>query len=80
MLRKLLSSAHYVHGPFGQDSELGPHAETIASRGGKNSKKRAVVAVARKFYVLLHRLWVTGEDYEPHYNTNRRQEQQEAAT
>jgi hypothetical protein len=34
-------------------------------RGGKNAKKRAVVAVARKLAVLLHKLWVTGEVYEP---------------
>jgi hypothetical protein len=30
-----------------------------------NAKKRAVVGVARKLAVLLHRLWVTGEDYQP---------------
>jgi hypothetical protein len=37
----------------------------LAARGRKNAKKRAVVAVARKLAVLLHRLWVTGEVYEP---------------
>lgn len=37
-------------------------------RGGKNAKKRAVVAVARKLAVLLHRLWINGEVYEPLYN------------
>jgi transposase len=80
MLRKLLvSSAHYVLGPFGSDSDLRRHGEKIASRGGKNSKKRAAVAVARKLSVLLHRLWVTGEVYDPLYNTHRRQEQKEAA-
>jgi transposase len=57
MLRKLLvSSAHYILGPFGSDSDLRRHGEKIASRGGKNSKKRAAVAVARKLSVLLHRL------------------------
>ena len=39
----------------------------MASRGGKNGKRRAVVAVARKLALLLHRLWVTGEVYEPLY-------------
>jgi len=39
----------------------------LASRGGKNGKRRAVVAVARKLAVLLHRLWVTGEVYQPLY-------------
>jgi transposase len=83
MLRKLLvGSAHYILGPFGSDSDLRRHGEKIASRGGKNAKKRAVVAVARKLSVLLHRLWVTGEVYDPLYNTHRRtkqEQQQEAA-
>jgi transposase len=81
MLRKLLvGSAHYILGPFGSDSDLRRHGEKIASRGGKNAKKRAVVAVvARKLCVLLHRLWVTREVYDPLHNTHRRQEQEEAA-
>jgi hypothetical protein len=33
-----------------------------------------VVAVARKLSVLLHRLWVTREIYEPLYNAHRRGE------
>jgi transposase len=73
MLRKLLvGSAHYVLGPFGKDSDLRRHGEKIASRGGKNAKKRAAVAVARKLSVVLHRLWVTAEVYDPLYNTRRR--------
>ena len=72
MMRKLLvSSAHYVLGPFGSDSDLRRHGERIASRGGKNSKKRAAVAVARKLAVLLHRLWVTAELYDPLHNARR---------
>ena len=72
MLRKLLvSGAHYILGPFGSDSDLRRHAEKIASRGGKNSKKRAVVAVARKLAVLMHSLWVSGEIYEPLRNAHR---------
>jgi transposase len=72
MLRRLLvSGAHYVLGPFGSDSDLRRHGEKIASRGGKNAKKRAVVAVARKLAVLLHSLWVSGEVYEPLRNTHR---------
>ncbi len=70
MLRKLLvGSAHYILGPFGSD--LRRHGEKIASRGGKNAKKRAVVAVARKLAVLLHSLWVSAEVYEPLRNTHR---------
>src|SRR5215216_3695266 len=80
MLRKLLvGSANYILGPFGSDSDLRRHGEKIASRGAPNAKKRAVVAVARKLCVLLHRLWVTAEVYEPLYNTHRRQGKQEAA-
>ena len=57
LTRKLLvNCAHYVLGPFGEDSDLRRHGEKIAGRGGKNAKKRAVVAVARKLSVLLHRL------------------------
>jgi transposase len=80
MLRKLLvGSAHYVLGPFGSDSDLRRHGQKIASRGGKNAKKRAAVAVARKLSVLLHRLWVTAEVYDPLHNAHRRQGQGEAA-
>ena len=65
--RLLVGSAQYILGPFGPDSELRRFGERIAERGGKNAKKRAVVAVARKLAVLLHRLWVTGEEYQPFY-------------
>jgi transposase len=72
MLRKLLvGSAHYILGPFGSDSDLRRHGQKIASRGAKNAKKRAVVAVARKLAVLLHSLWMSGEVYEPLRNTDR---------
>jgi transposase len=74
-----VGSAHYILGPFGSDSDLRRHAEKIASRGAKNANKRAVVAVARKLWVLLHRLWVTAEVYDPLYNTHRRKEQEEEA-
>jgi transposase len=80
MLRKLLvSGAHYVLGSFGSYSDLRRHGEKSASRGGKNAKKRAVVAVARKLAVLLHSLWVSREVYDPLRNTHRRQRREEAA-
>lgn len=66
LLRRLLvGSAQYVLGPFGPDTDLRRWGERLAARGGKNAKKRAVVAVARKLAVLLHHLWVTGAAYEP---------------
>jgi transposase len=65
-LRKLLvNCAHYILGAHGKDSDLRRFGLRLCERGGKNGKKRAVVAVARKLAVLLHRLWVTGEVYEP---------------
>ena len=57
----LVQGAHYILGPFGEDSDLRRWGLRLAERGGKNAKKRAVVAVARKLAVLLHRLWVSGE-------------------
>jgi len=65
MRRLLVGSAQYILGPFGPETNLRRYGLRLCERGGKNAKKRAVVAVARKLAVLLHRLWVTGEVYEP---------------
>ena len=67
----LVQGAHYILGPFGEDSDLRRWGQKLAERGGKNAKKRAVVAVARKLAVLLHRLWVSGEVYEPLRNSHK---------
>ena len=67
----LVQGAHYILGPFGEDSDLRRWGLKLAARGGKNGKKRAVVAVARKLAVLLHRLWVSGEVYEPLRNSQK---------
>jgi transposase len=67
----LVQGAHYILGPFGEDSDLRRWGLKLAERGGKNAKKRAVVAVARKLAVLLHRLWVSGEVYEPLRNSHK---------
>jgi transposase len=63
--RLLVGSAHYILGPFGPGTDLRRWGLALAARGEKSAKKRAVVAVARKLAVLLHRLWVTAEVYEP---------------
>ena len=68
--RLLVTSAQYMLGPFGQDCDLRRWGLKLAKRGGKNAKKRAVVAVARKLAVLLHHLWVTGDAYEPFHSSN----------
>src|SRR5213082_1418924 len=67
----LVQGAHYILGPFGEYSDLRRWGLKLAERGGKNAKKRAVVAVARKLAVLLHRLWVSGEVYEPLRNSQK---------
>lgn len=69
--RLLVSAAQYILGPFGPECDLRRHGQAIAQRGGRNAKKRAVVAVARKLAVLLHRLWITGQAYDPDYNLKR---------
>src|ERR1700726_745976 len=67
----MVQGAHYILGRFGEDSDLRRWGLKLAARGGKNAKKRAVVAVARKLAVLLHRLWVSGEVYEPLRNSQK---------
>ena len=63
--RLLVQCAHHILGPFGQESDLRRWGLRLAERGGKAAKKKAVVAVARKLAVLLHRLWVSSKDYQP---------------
>jgi len=64
-LRSLLvQAAHYVLGRFGPDSQLRRWGLKLAASGGKRGKKRAVVAVARKLAVILHRIWQTGNPWQ----------------
>ena len=69
--RLLVCCAQYILGAFGSDSDLRRWGLKLAARGDKAAKKRAIVAVARKLAVLLHRLWVSGETYEPLRNAER---------
>jgi len=79
-LRKLLvQGAHYILGQRGPDTDLKRWGLKLAARGGKNAKKRALVAVARKLAILLHRLWVTGEVYEPLRHSQARAAQRKVA-
>ena len=69
-LRKLLvQGAHGILMERAPDTDLKRWGRKLAGRGGKNAKKRAIVAVARKLAVLLHHLWATGEVYEPLRNS-----------
>lgn len=63
--RLLVEAAHCIVRDRSPDSDLKRWAQARAERGGAIARKRAIVAVARKLAVLLHRLWVTGESYRP---------------
>jgi transposase len=67
----LVQGAQHILGPFGIDCDLRRWGLKLAERGGRNGKKRAIVATARKLAVLLHHLWVSGEVYEPLHNRSR---------
>jgi transposase len=62
--RMLVQCAQYMLGPFGQDSDLRRFGQRIAGSGGKGAKKRAIIAVARKLSVVMHRLLVTKQAYQ----------------
>jgi transposase len=66
----LVQGAQHILGPFGVDCDLRRWGLRLAERGGRNGKKRAIIATARKLAVLLHRLWVSGEVYEPFHNSS----------
>jgi transposase len=67
----LVQGAQHILGPFGVDCDLRRWGLKLAERGGRNGKKRAIVATARKLAVLLHHLWVSGEVYEPLHNSQQ---------
>jgi transposase len=73
-LRAMLTqSAQFMLGPLGKDCDLRRWGLHLCERGGKNAKKRAVTAVARKLAVLLHKLWISEQPYDPFYNAKRQQ-------
>ena len=74
MRRLLVLSANYILGRFGPDCDLRRFGLKIAGNGSPANKKRARVAVARKLAVLMHRLWRTGEQYDPLYLAKKRDE------
>jgi transposase len=61
----LVQCAHGILSSRGEDTALKRWGLRLCERGGSNAKKRAVVAVARKLAVLLHKLWVSGQSYKP---------------
>lgn len=69
--RLIVNCAQYILGPFGPDCDLRRWGMQFAQHSGKKGKKRAVVAVARKLAVLMHRLWISKRDYEPLYQASQ---------
>jgi transposase IS116/IS110/IS902 family protein len=63
----LIECSNHILRPHGRDSALRQWGLRLAARGGKQAKSKAVVAVARKLAVLLHRLWSTQGPYMPFY-------------
>jgi transposase len=64
-LRRLLVNASQHILCRGPDCDLRRFGERIHARGGPRTYRTAVIAVARKLAVRMHRLWVTGDSYEP---------------
>lgn len=67
--RVLVLAAHRIIAKKAPDTDLKRFGLKLAARGGKNAKKRAAVAVARKLSVLLMALWRSGKSYEPLKNS-----------
>jgi transposase len=61
----LVECAHRLLRVDAPDSALKRWGQKLCERGGKNAQKRAIVAVARKLAILLHKLWVTQQRWEP---------------
>lgn len=62
--RLLVQCAQYILGRHGRDSDLRRFGQRLAGANGKAVKKRAIIAVARKLSVVLHRLLVSPEPYQ----------------
>ena len=61
-VRRLLVQAAHAHLRSHVDTALKSWAESLIPRIGK---RKTIVALARKLAVLMHRLWITGEVYQP---------------
>lgn len=67
----LVQAAQIILRRGAPDSDLKRWGRRRASRGGKSGKKRAIVGVARRLAVLLHKLWVTQAVYDPLYGAKK---------
>lgn len=75
--RLLVSSAQYILGPFGPPSALRDWGLQHAEHHGRGAKRVAVIGVARRLSVTLHRLWIEDTDFVP-YPQKRKQRIPEA--
>jgi hypothetical protein len=49
----------------GKDCALKRWALALCERGGRNARKRAIVALARKLAVVMLAIWKSGQSYDP---------------
>lgn len=70
----LVQSANYIIGHFGEDCDLRRFGLERVEQRGKSVRKQVLIAIARKSAVLLHHLWMTGEVYDPLFNSKAKTE------
>lgn len=76
-MRSLMTQAAQGFLRVKKDSDLKRWADDLLKRlGEKRGKKKVIIALARKLAVLLHRLWVRGEKYEPFNHSKTRKKSQ----
>jgi transposase len=64
MVRRLLvQCAQGMMRTHAQDTSLKRWALGLAERGGRAAKKKAVIALARKLAVILHRMWCDNQPF-----------------
>lgn len=79
----LVQCAHCILRKNAPDSDLKRWGEKkltehLGKPGKKSSKKKVLVAVARKLAVVMHKLWVNGEVYDSLYNAKKLEAQAQA--
>ena len=78
LMRSLLvNAAQTVMRKNSPECDLKRHGEKLAGDGGKIARKKAVVAVARKLGVLMHKLLVSKAPYNPQHNLQQMQKQEQ---
>jgi transposase len=77
-MRSLMIQAAYAFLHCKQDSELRQWALQLMERKGgpgcRDAKKKTACALARKLTILLHRIWITNEPYQPFHHAQKKAE------